>query len=55
MLEVTGEKLKEAMDSLVEVNLNETVQIKDEFLKASIQKELGIFCKRQRYDLEGQN
>ena len=36
------EKLKEAMDSLVEVNLNEIVQIKDEFLKASIQKELGI-------------
>ena len=26
------------MDSLVEVNLNEIVQIKDEFLKASIQK-----------------
>ena len=42
VLEVTGEKLKEAMDSLVEVNLNEIVQIKDEFLKASIQKELGI-------------
>lgn len=36
------EKLKEAMYSLVEVNLNEIVQIKDEFLKASIQKELGI-------------
>ena len=36
------EKLKEAMDSLVEINLNEIVQIKDEFLKASIQKELGI-------------
>ena len=36
------EKLKEAMDSLVEIDLNEIVQIKDESLKLSIQRELGI-------------